>query len=151
MTPIPSKPCVKPFMPISANQQTIPGVGLAVAAESLYLLNLLLLPGLGFVLLLLLYLKTFKQAPVLAQAHLSQTLIASLWGGFLLLVINALILLLGGYSGMYLWVIIILYFTLVHASFVLLGALGLARALSAQCWRYPVVGSRLPDGCEPKP
>ena len=137
-------------MPTSAdNQQAVPGFGLAVAAESLYLLNLLLLPGVGFVLLLLLYLKTARQAPPLAKAHLSQTLVASLWGGFLLLVINGLILLLGGYSAAYIWVIIILYFTLVHASFVLLGALGLARALSGQCWRYPVVGPRLPEACEP--
>ena len=135
-------------MPTSADQQAIPGFALAVTAESLYLLNLLLLPGLGFVLLLLLYLTRFKQSPVLAKAHLSQTLMASLWGGFLLLVINALILLLGGYSGVYTWVIVILYFTVVHASFVLLGALGLARALSGQCWRYPVVGPQLPEGCE---
>ncbi|MGB5254463.1 MAG: hypothetical protein WBN68_17275, partial [Sedimenticolaceae bacterium] len=52
------------------------GYATAVAAESLYLANLLILPGLGFVLLLFLWWRNRDQAPPLAAAHLSQTVAA---------------------------------------------------------------------------
>ncbi len=35
-----------------------------------------------------------------------------------------------------------------HSIFVLLGILGLAKAMAGQCWRFPVIGPRLPYTCE---
>ena len=134
-------------MPVSDEYSSPPGTALAITAESLYLVNLLLAPGLGFLLLAFLYLRYHHQVPPLAEAHLSQTFFASLWAGVILVLINGLILLLGGYTGTHTWVIVILYFTLAHSSLVLLGALGLARAMSGQCWRFPLVGRPLPPGC----
>jgi len=123
-----------------------PGLALAVAAEGLYLANLLLLPGLAFVVLALLFLRC-RGAPALALAHLEQAFAASLWAGVLLVVVNALILLLGGYKGAQTWVLLIVYFTVCHSSLVVLGIVGLAKALAGQCWRFPLVGRPLPAGC----
>lgn len=119
------------------------GQGLAVAAESLYLINLLLLPGLGFLLLLWLFFRHRDSAPPLARVHLRQTVSASLWAGALLIFTNLLIVVLGGYQTAWTWIIVILYFTTVHATLVLLGILGLARALAGQPCRYPLVGTLL--------
>lgn len=123
------------------------GGGLAVLAESLYLVNLLLAPVLAFLVLAVLYLRTRRHAPPLAAAHLGQTFAASLWAGVLLVVVNALILLAGGYQGVVAWTLMILYFILCHATLVLLGVLGLVKAMAGQCWRYPLIGPRLPEGC----
>ncbi|MCB1767818.1 MAG: hypothetical protein KDJ22_17480 [Candidatus Competibacteraceae bacterium] len=120
-----------------------PGQGLAVAAESLYLINLLLLPGLGFLLLLWLFFRHRDSAPPLARVHLRQTVSASLWAGALLILANLAIVVLGGYQAAWTWIIVILYFTTVHATLVLLGILGLARALAGQPCRYPLVGTLL--------
>jgi len=65
---------------------------------------------------------------------------ASLWAGGLLLLANASILLLGGYRSPNTWMVVIIYFTTCHATLVLLGVMGLAKAMAGQCYRYPVVG-----------
>ena len=62
---------------------------------------------------------------------------ASLWAGALLILANLLIVVLGGYQTAWTWIIVILYFTTVHATLVLLGIFGLARALAGQPCRYP--------------
>lgn len=129
--------------PPPGDDTTPPGQGLAVAAESLYLINLLLLPGLGFLLLLWLFFHHRDSAPPLARVHLRQTMSASLWAGALLIFANLLIVVLGGYQTAWTWIIVILYFTTVHATLVLLGILGLARALAGQPCCYPLVGTLL--------
>ncbi len=132
-------------MPTSdADGSTVPGQALAVTAEVLYLVNLLLVPGVAFVILLVLYGKHRHSAPPLAACHLRQTLAASLWAGLLLVIANVIILLLGGFHSAYTWVVIITYFTCCHASLVLLGVLGLARAMAGQAWRFPLVGRPCP-------
>lgn len=132
-------------MPASAESDE--GFGLAVAAEALYLANLLLLPGIAFLVLLWLWWRFRETAPPLASAHLAQTVSASLWGGVLLVLVNLLILLLGGYHGGHVWVVVITYFTLMHSSLVVFGAYGLAKAMAGQCWRFPLVGRPLPAQC----
>ena len=132
-------------MPVSAEPDE--RFGLAVAAEALYLANLLLLPGIAFLVLLWLWWRFREKAPPLVSAHLAQTLSASLWGGVLLVLVNLLILLLGGYHGAHVWVVVITYFTLMHSSLVVFGAYGLAKAMAGQCWRFPLVGRPLPAQC----
>ncbi|MFO1423762.1 MAG: hypothetical protein U1F70_08935 [Candidatus Competibacteraceae bacterium] len=130
--------------PPAVDEESPPGQGLAIAAESLYLVNLLLLPGLAFLALLWLYLRHRDDAPALACGHLRQTLSASLWAGILLVIANLTIIVLGGYDAPWTWVIVIPYFTTVHTTLVILGTLGLARALAGQPYRYPLVGKLLP-------
>ena len=125
-----------------------PGTTLAVVAESLYLTNLLLLPGIAFLILTVLYFKHHGETPPLALSHLEQTFSASLWAGVLLVIVNVFIILLGGYDGPYTWMIVILYFTICHSTLILLGMMGLAKALAGKCYRFPLIGRRLPDGCD---
>lgn len=124
------------------------GVRLAIAAEALYLANLLVLPIVAFLILGVLFLRSDKDTPPLAAAHLEQTFSASLWAGILLVIVNALILLLGGYQGIHTWTLVILYFTICHSTLVLFGVVGLAKAMAGQCWRFPVVGRPLAIGCQ---
>ena len=135
-------------MPHSEGEQeqpdpVVPGQGLAVMAEVLYISNLLLLPGLAFIALLLVYFRNIQVAPALAVCHLRQTLSASLWAGALLLATNIIIIWLGGYRSPNTWMVVIIYFTTCHATLVLLGVMGLARAMAGQCFRYPLVGRPL--------
>ena len=129
-------------MPVSADETEV-DVRLAVTAQSLYLVNLLLLPGLAFAILLGLYLFFRKSATALSLHHLRQSLSASLWAGFLLIICNALILLSGGYDGPWTWVIVIVYVTIAHSSLILLGVVGLIKAMAGQAWRYPLIGGLL--------
>jgi uncharacterized Tic20 family protein len=132
-------------MPVSPKTDDPVDTRLAISAEALYLVNLLLAPGLGFLALLWLYWKRHGSAGPVARCHLEQTVSASLWGGFLLVIINAGIILLGGYDGAWTWLIVIIYFTLVHSTFILLGMIGLIKAMNGQCWKYPLVGRPLRD------
>ncbi|MCE5181417.1 MAG: hypothetical protein LLG15_06415 [Betaproteobacteria bacterium] len=128
-------------MPVSADsEQEIPGQSLAVWAETLYLSNLLIVPGLAFAALLWLYFKRPTDMPMLALCHLRQTISASLWAGALLVIANAAIILLGGYSAANTWVIVIIYFTTCHSTLVLLGVLGLAKAMAGQKYVFPLLG-----------
>ena len=43
--------------------------------------------------------------------------------------------------------IVVIVFTIIHATMVLFGVLGLAKAMSGKCWRYPVFGKALPRDC----
>ena len=117
-----------------------PGQGIAVNAEVLYLANLLLLPGLAFLGLLVLWFTHRRDAPPLGRCHLRQTLLASLWAGAILVLANALIIAFGGYQQPATWVIVILYFTTCHATLVLFGILGLARAMAGKPYVYPLIG-----------
>lgn len=128
-------------MPVSEDsEQAIPGQSLAVWAETLYLANLLLAPGLAFLMLLWLYFKRSADMPALALCHLRQTISASVWAGVLLVIANIAIILLGGYAAPKTWVIVIIYFTTCHSTLVLLGVLGLAKAMAGQKYVYPLVG-----------
>lgn len=120
----------------------VPGYRLAIAAESLYLVNLMLAPGLGFAILAILWLKHHRDAPALARCHLDQTFFVSLIGGAAIVVASALVIAAGGRDWAWTWVIVILYFTLIHSSLIMLGMLGLAKALSGKLFVFPLIGRR---------
>ncbi|MCM8856220.1 MAG: hypothetical protein LC541_12530 [Candidatus Thiodiazotropha sp.] len=131
--------------------QDPPGTRLAIIAESLYLANLLLVPGFAFIILMVIFFKHRKETPPtppLALSHLQQTLSASLWAGVLLVLVNLFIVLMGGYSGPNTWMAVIIYFTLCHSTLILIGMFGLAKALAGKCFRYPLIGRALPAGCK---
>lgn len=118
----------------------IPGQDMAIAAEVLFLINLLVLPFFGFLGLLVLYIRFHRTAPTLARCHLAQTMSASLWGAVLLLAVNGLILLLGGYDAPSTWVVLVLYFSTCHSTLVVIGVIGLAKAMAGRQFRYPLIG-----------
>lgn len=125
-------------------KHVMPGPQLAVAAEALFLINLMLLPGLAFLALMVLWAKHHDHADPLVRNHLRQTGWTCIWGGLLLVIISVSIFLLGGFDNPWTWVIGVLYFTVVHASLILLGVMGLSRAINGRSWRYPVFGPREP-------
>ncbi len=129
-------------MNASSQDQEAPGQGLAVTAESLFLVNLMLAPGLGFLALAWLWFKRRGAAPSLARCHLDQTFWVSLWGGGLLVGFCAAFLVLGGLHWEWTWVVVVLYFTCVHSTLILLGVVGLSKALSGKPWVYPLIGPR---------
>ncbi len=116
------------------------GKSLAITAQSLYLVNLMLAPGLAFVLLLLLYGFNRGRADALAMNHLSQTVGVSLVGGALIVVASAVLLLLGGLDSGYIWMVVILYFILIHSSLILMGVMGLVKAMDGQHYVFPLIG-----------
>ncbi len=116
------------------------GKSLAITAQSLYLVNLMIAPGLAFVLLLLLYGFNRGRADALAMNHLSQTVGVSLVGAALIIVATAVLLLLGGLDSGYIWMVVILYFILIHSSLILLGVMGLVKAMAGQHYVFPLVG-----------
>ncbi|MCU7960658.1 MAG: DUF4870 domain-containing protein [gamma proteobacterium symbiont of Bathyaustriella thionipta] len=113
---------------------------LAITAEALFLFNLLLAPGLGFIALLMVYALKKSQANNLAANHLSQTVGVSLIGGVLIVCVIALIFLLGGFDSGYTWMVVVLYFTFIHSSLILMGVIGLVKALNGEHFRYPLIG-----------
>ncbi|MCW8881129.1 MAG: hypothetical protein OQK42_01790 [Sedimenticola sp.] len=122
------------------NRSEPEGTQLATMAQGLFLANLLLLPGVCFAWLAYLYFKHRHTAPALARCHLEQTFIASIIGGALLVIANLAILWLGGYQSAHTWMVLILYFTTVHSTLVLLGIVGLAKAMAGTEFRFPLIG-----------
>lgn len=120
------------------------GQNLAVLAEALYLINLLLLPGLAFLILVGLWFKNKDSAPQLARQHLKQTTFVSLVGGLLIVTLSGLILALGGIDWEWTWVALILYFTCIHSTLVLFGMYALIKAMNGQMWRFPLIGPAIP-------
>lgn len=118
------------------------GQPLAVLAESLYLANLLVAPGLAFAVLCWLWLKHRSSAPPLARQHLRQTLWVSVVAGALIVGLSGALVALGGWQGPWTWVVVLTYFVCIHGTLVLLGMVGLSKAMAGQPWRYPLVGPR---------
>ena len=127
------------------NEQQTPGQRLAVVAESLYLANLLILPGIAFAVLFWLWRK-HQDAPPLAHNHLNQTFFVSLWGGALIGLFTVIFIVVGGLYWAWTWVLVIMYFTCVHSTLVVYGMLGLARAMAGKPFRYPLIGPKLERG-----
>jgi heme/copper-type cytochrome/quinol oxidase subunit 2 len=114
----------------------------AVQAEVLYLINLLLAPGLAFLLLLWLAYRHRASTNPLTRCHLRQTVTASIGAGLLLTVVPAIIVLAAGLDHPMTWVLLVLYVLCCHATLVLLGVLGLSRAIASKTFVYPLLGRR---------
>ncbi len=120
------------------------GTGLAIAAEALFLVNLLALPGLAFAALAWLWWRRGAPAPQRARQHQPQTDRGSARGGRRIDTHSAGFIALGGLNWEWTWVAVILYFTCVHSALVVGGIVGLASAMAGRPWRFPLIGPRLP-------
>jgi len=117
---------------------------IAIMSELLYLTNLLVFPGVAFLLLAYLFIKHRTGLSAVSKSHLTQTFYTSLVGGILIVMTLGLAFLLNGFENEYIWMWTILYFTLIHSTLVVFGALGLAKAMSNQSWEFPLIGCYLP-------
>ena len=99
---------------------------LAVACQSVFLANLLFLPGLSFVLLIWLFFK-FKHRYGILRIHLYRAMQLSVVVG--LVVFIPLIYVLLSDDIQFQLMVMLVYFIIVHTSFVMIGMLNLARAM----------------------
>jgi hypothetical protein len=101
---------------------------LAIGYQSLYLLNLLLLPAIGFFILAWFFIKN-KQQYGWQRIHLYRAFQLSIACGILLFIIPLVIFVLST-SLEASFTVIFLYFVTFHAAFVLIGMLNLARSMA---------------------
>jgi uncharacterized Tic20 family protein len=130
-------------MSVSATKPGAEDRKLAIAAETLYLVNLMLLPGLAFTALLILYVMHYRSAGALARNHLSQTVGVSVLGGSLIVLVGITYWLMGGF-GPWAWVWAVFYFTFIHSSLIFMGVFGFVKASNDQTFIYPVIGRLFP-------
>ena len=130
---------------ISENSEPLPkGCELAIAAEAFYVTNMVLAPGLGFLMLAVLYLHcSRKKAPPMALNHLRQTLAATFWTGAIAAVFLGLIFATGGYPSPWFWTLLTTYFLVFHLPLTWFGVIGLGRALGGSSYHYPLFGMRM--------
>lgn len=110
---------------------------LSIMAPVLYLLNLLLLPGFAFLVLVFIYIKYRNISEPVARVQIQQNFYASIVSGLAIVGISIVIILIGGFSSMYSWMIMLIYALSIHATLVLLGAFSLAKSINQQAYLYP--------------
>jgi len=102
---------------------------LAIIYQSLYLANLLLLPGISFMVLLWYFYKQHKISINWYTIHLYRAVQLSLCAGLLLIVLPATYIFIDGEYTVSVMVMLV-YFVTLHTLFVLLGMLNIARAMA---------------------
>ena len=120
-----------------SDKGTHEGDSVAILAELLFLSNLLVIPLFSFIALLWYYRKRASYSP-LAVEHLQQAISTSIWAGILLFVVNMAIFMTMGYDSPYIWMVVLIYFTMGHSAFILLGVFGLTRAMAGKSFKYPL-------------
>lgn len=115
-------------------------IRLATWAAALYLFNLLLTPGLAFVILIYLYQKNKNDCSEFVLKHHRQNLLAMVVSGVAIIGASIAILLLGGFNSPWTWVVLVLYGVTIHAALVLLGVLSLVKAGNGEAYQYPLFG-----------
>ena len=120
-----------------SDKGTNEGDSVAILAELLFLSNLLVIPLFSFIALLWYYRKRASYSP-LAVEHLQQAISTSIWAGILLFVVNMAIFMTMGYDSPYIWMVVLIYFTMGHSAFILLGVFGLTRAMAGKSFKYPL-------------
>ena len=115
----------------------------AALAQGLFIANLTILPGAALLALAALWLR-HRHDRDLGAIHLDQALFTALWAGGIALATALVTIRLGGTDAPLTWAILLPALVSLHAAFIVLGVVGLTRALSGQPWRYPVLGPLLP-------
>lgn len=92
------------------------------------ILNLTLLPGLGFIALVLIYNKT--KPNTIDHYHALLGLRINIIAAAALLIVSALMIALGGFDSPWTWVYVITYFVIVHTAFIIFSLWALVRAWS---------------------
>ena len=117
-------------------------VRMAIAVESLYLANLLLLPVLAYAILLWLHIGRRTAGQPVARCHLAQALRGGLLGVILPLAVVAYIVAHGGFSQLESWIAAEVYIIFIHTPLILFGLVGLLKAMAGQTFVFPLIGRR---------
>ncbi len=113
---------------IKSQQKRASNAGLAS------LLNLTILPGIGFIWLLLIYKKSISESSPQAidSYHAKLGIKINLIAAAALFLVSALMIFLGGFHSPWTWVYVISYFTMVHTIFIVFAIWALVRAWSGE-------------------
>lgn len=98
----------------------------AAIAALFSLLNLTVLPVVGFIILLLLYKKT--ETNKIDHYYAVLGIKTNLLAGVALLLVTGLMIVLGGFNSVWTWVFVISYFVFVHAMFILFATWTMVRS-----------------------
>ncbi len=116
----------------------LPGRALAITAEGLYLLNLLF-PVVTWLALLVVWLRRRNEAPELGRVHLRQAFVAATLATALFLLLNLLVMALGGYRSMAALVLFEAWFIVIVPIFLIPGLIALLKAMAGETWRFPLI------------
>lgn len=97
------------------------------------LLNLTLLPVIGFVFVVYVYRRSAQGG--IAHYHALLGIKLNVFAAIALLLVGALMIVLGGINSPWTWIYVTLYFVLVHSMFILTATWALVRAWSGQTMR----------------
>lgn len=100
------------------------------------ILNLTLLPAIGFIALFLIYKKT--TANNIDHYHAVLGMKINIIAAIILFVVSGLMILLGGFNSPWTWVYVISYFTLVHTAFIIIALWALVRSWSGDKLRSKI-------------
>ncbi len=115
-----------------------------VILQSLYLLNLLALPGIAMVPMIYLCRRHWHSPDRVTVCHIRQVLAATIW--FLLVVAGGgLLFWLLGEPSAHLWTMLLMYLIIFHTTFVMIGMVGLAKALTRKSYRIYLIGVPCPS------
>lgn len=117
-------------------------IRLATTIESLYLANLLLAPVLAYAILLWLHFSRRTTDKPLACCHLAQALRGGLLGTLLPLATIAYIVASGGFTSLGAWVAAEVYIIFIHTPLILLGLVGLLKAMAGKPYVFLLIGKR---------
>lgn len=109
----------------SQNQQQLKNASNAALAS---ILNLTLLPVIGFIALYIIYKKTKPNN--IDHYHAVLGMKINIIAAFALFVVTALMIILGGFNSPWTWVYVISYFTIVHTTFIIIALWALVRSWS---------------------
>lgn len=94
------------------------------------ILNLTVLPVIGFIILLLIYKKTSPDA--IDRYYSDIGIKTNVYAAIALLLVSGLMILLGGFESPWTWVYVISYFVFVHALFILFATWTLVRSWTGE-------------------
>lgn len=100
----------------------------AIIYQSLYLMNLLLIPGIAFVILLWLFAKE-NATPGWQRIHLFRSLQLSILAGLFIVIVPLTVVFTTNQLEASIMVMVV-YLVTIHAAFVMLGMLNVARAMA---------------------
>ena len=113
---------------MSTPQMNASQVKRASNAAMASILNLTLLPVVGFIALMLIYKNT--QPDTIDRYHVILGMKINIIAAAVLFIVSALMILLGGFDSPWTWVYVISYFTLVHTAFIIIALWALVRSWS---------------------
>ncbi|MCW8886550.1 MAG: hypothetical protein OQK12_15080 [Motiliproteus sp.] len=110
-----------------------------VVLQGLYLINLLALPVLALIPIIYLCKKHWKSEDLVILCHTRQVIATTLWFTVVVVGGGLMFWFLGEHSPE-LWTVLIMYLIVFHTTFVMIGLIGLAKAITGKTYQPYLIG-----------